>query len=188
MVLTENRVPLTSRPARRWGWPLLIAVLVVGMAVALLVDSTPDPGTGPTGRVGEARVTVADTDHPTIAGLDPALRDALAQATSAAADDGVEVLVTSGWRSREYQAELLAEAVREYGSQAEAARWVASPETSRHVHGEAVDVGPTDAAYWMAEHGARFGLCQVFANEIWHYELLTTPGGACPELRADGSA
>ena len=37
------------------------------------------------------------------------------------------VLVNSGWRSPEYQDQLLRDAVSKYGSEAEAARWVATP-------------------------------------------------------------
>jgi D-alanyl-D-alanine carboxypeptidase len=38
------------------------------------------------------------------------------------------------------------------------------------VSGEAVDIGPFDAAEWLAEHGAAYGLCQIYDNEPWHYE------------------
>ena len=58
-----------------------------------------------------------------------------------------------------------------YGSEAEAARWVATPDTSAHVSGDAVDIGPSAAAAWLSEHGAAYGLCQIYGNEPWHYEL-----------------
>ena len=58
-----------------------------------------------------------------------------------------------------------------YGSEAEAARWVATPDTSAHVSGDAVDIGPADATAWLSEHGAAYGLCQIYGNEPWHYEL-----------------
>src|SRR5690606_34108286 len=103
--------------------------------------------------------------------LDPELRAALDAATADAAADGVEVRVTSGWRSHEEQERLWREAVAEHGSEVEAARWVAPVAASAHVTGDAVDVGPTDAMSWLSQHGARYGLCQVYANELWHYEL-----------------
>jgi hypothetical protein len=66
-------------------------------------------------------------------------------------------------------------------------RWVATPDTSAHVTGDAVDIGPPNAAAWLDEHGSSYGLCRVFANETWHFELATEPGGACPEMLPDGS-
>jgi hypothetical protein len=65
---------------------------------------------------------------------------------------------------------LLRDAVEKYGSEEEAARWVATPFNSPHVAGQAVDLG-RPARAWLAEHGAKYGLCQIFANEPWHYEL-----------------
>ena len=85
--------------------------------------------------------------------------------------DGVEFFVDSGWRSPEYQERLLQQAILKYGSRAEAARWVATPNTSAHVSGEAVDIGRSDAAAWLSEHGAKYGLCQIYRNETLHYEL-----------------
>lgn len=116
-------------------------------------------------------VTVFDDGYAGVANLDPALRAALAAATGAAARDGVILRVNSGWRSREYQAQLLRDAVEKYGSVARAARWVATPSTSVHVAGEAVDIGPVAGAAWLAEHGAAYGLCRIYRNEPWHFEL-----------------
>jgi hypothetical protein len=115
--------------------------------------------------------TAFDDEIPGVANLEPDLLAALRQAATDAADEGVELLVDSGWRSPEYQEQLLREAVAEYGSEEEAARWVATPETSAHVSGDAVDIGPSRAAAWLSEHGAEYGLCQIYGNEPWHYEL-----------------
>ena len=76
----------------------------------------------------------------------------------------------------EHQEQLLREAIAEYGSEAEARRWVATPETSAHVSGDAVDIGPSEAAAWLSGHGARYGLCQIYGNEPWHYELRPEAG------------
>jgi D-alanyl-D-alanine carboxypeptidase len=115
--------------------------------------------------------TVFDDEVPGVANLDRALLGALRQAATDAADDGVEFVVDSGWRSPAYQEQLLREAVSRYGSEEEAARWVATPTTSAHVSGRAVDIGPSDAAAWLSGHGAAYGLCQIYGNEPWHYEL-----------------
>jgi D-alanyl-D-alanine carboxypeptidase len=144
------------------------------------------------GALGEADgavpdgTTVFDDEIPGVANLDPDLLGALRQAATDAADDGVEFFVDSGWRSPEYQNQLLREAVSEYGSEEEAARWVATAETSAHVSGHAVDIGPFDATAWLSEHGAEYGLCQIYGNEPWHYELRSEAiDHGCPPIYAD---
>ena len=129
-----------------------------------------------------------NTGRATLNRLDPDLLDAIQAAASDARDDGIRMVVTSGWRSKAHQRRLFDEAVTRYGTAEEAHRYVSPPDTSEHVSGDAVDIGPTDAADWLSRHGADYGLCQIFANEIWHYELATTPGGRCPEMYADSSS
>ena len=130
--------------------------------------------------------TVFDDDLPGVANLDSDLLAALRRAATDAADDGVVFVVDSGWRSPEYQEQLLHEAVSKYGSAQEAARWVATPKTSAHVSGAAVDIGHVDATGWLSEHGAEYGLCQVYGNEPWHYELHPEAGDrGCPPTYAD---
>jgi zinc D-Ala-D-Ala carboxypeptidase len=130
--------------------------------------------------------TVFDDEVPGVTKLDPDLLDALRRAAGDAAYDGVEFFVESGWRSPEYQERLLREAVSKYGSEEEAARWVATPNTSTHVSGDAVDIGRSDATAWLSEHGAKYGLCQIYSNEPWHYELRPEAiGHGCPAMYAD---
>ena len=131
-------------------------------------------------------VTVFNDDYPAVAELDPALLRALRRASVNAADRGVEIHLNSGWRSAAYQEQLLDEAVATYGSRAAAAKWVAPPATSPHVSGDAVDVGPSDAREWLSDNGAAYGLCRVYANEPWHFELrLHAVDHGCPSLYAD---
>ncbi len=131
-------------------------------------------------------MTIYDDAIPAVSKLDPGLLKALRQAATAAADDGVEFYVNSGWRSPEYQEELLREAVFKYGSEEEAARWVATATTSPHVSGDAVDMGNSDATEWLSEHGADYGLCQIYENEPWHYELRADAiDRGCPRMYAD---
>jgi zinc D-Ala-D-Ala carboxypeptidase len=130
--------------------------------------------------------TVFDDEIPGVANLDPALLGALRRVAMDAADDGVKFYVNSGWRSPEYQEQLLREAVLQYGSEQEAARWVATPNTSAHVSGDAVDIGPADATAWLSKHGARYGLCRIYSNEPWHFELRPAAiNHGCPPLYAD---
>ena len=161
--------------------------------VVQAVDGVLDPGADPAGSTGvdggeipDGAATLAD-DLPAVTGLDPALTEAVRQAASDAATDGIDFWVTSGWRSPAFQQRLLDEAVRKHGSLEKARELVSTPELSEHVHGKAVDIGPTEGAYWLVEHGTDYGLCQVYSNEIWHFELLTEPGGTCPPM-LDGAS
>lgn len=143
-------------------------------------------GLDASGRVVDG-VTVFDDEYDAVARLDPALLDALRTAATDAAQDGVEFVVNSGWRSPDYQARLLQDAIVEYGSEAEARRWVATPETSQHVSGEAVDLAER-AASWLSAHGDAYGLCQIYRNETWHFELRSEAvRDGCPEMYADAS-
>jgi zinc D-Ala-D-Ala carboxypeptidase len=130
--------------------------------------------------------TVFDDVIPGVANLDPALLGALRQAATDASYDGVEFVVDSGWRSPEYQERLLREAVSKYGSHEEAVSWAATTERSAHVSGDAVDIGPSAAAAWLSGHGAAYGLCRIYANEPWHYELRPDAiAHGCPRMYAD---
>jgi hypothetical protein len=196
-----------TRPIR-WdrfaGLLAVVAAITAALVHQLPASSTPTPPIGvlrsqPRGlpndhrrALGEADgavpdgTTVFDDAIPAVANLDPALLDALRQAATDAANDAVTLFVDSGWRSSEYQEQLLHEAVLKYGSEEEAARWVASPKTSAHVSGDAVDIGRSDAAAWLSDHGAAYGLCQIYRNEPWHYELRPEAvDHACPPMYAD---
>jgi hypothetical protein len=191
-----RRAPVTPRGALRAGLAILAAA-VVGTAVVPFASSSwtsfgmdvrrgspaepvADDGSLPDG------VSVFADEYAGVANLAPDLLRALRAAASDAALDGVELVVNSGWRSRAYQEQLLREAVSQHGSAQEAARWVATADTSAHVAGDAVDIGPPDAATWLAAHGAEHGLCPIYRNEPWHYELRpeATRRG-CPETYAD---
>lgn len=156
------------------------AGLAGGAAPALGPVSRPSEPTTADGRIPDGEtVSPFDDSVPAIAGLDPALLAALREAATAVGVDGRTLHVTSGWRSAAYQRWLQEDALRTFGSADEASRWVASPEDSAHVTGDAVDVGPYATAEWLSRHGAQFGLCQVYANEVWHLELR-------PDARDDG--
>ncbi|RSM50659.1 peptidase M15 [Amycolatopsis balhimycina DSM 5908] len=190
---TTRRIPGAVVPvARRIRGVLLAGLRAVGTRIARSPGRPVRPqdraGLGKTHGAVPAGVTVFDDDVPAVTRLDPALLSALRRAATAAADGGVELCVNSGWRSPEYQSRLLREAVAKYGSAAAAARWVATPETSIHVAGKAVDIGPPASASWLSEHGADYGLCRVYRNEPWHFELRPEAiEHGCPPLYADPS-
>jgi D-alanyl-D-alanine carboxypeptidase len=161
----------------------------VSSTVAATIDTLRSEHRGALGEADGAvpdGTTVFDEGVPGVANLDAALLGALRLAANDVAQDGVEFLVDSGWRSSTYQQQLLREAVSKYGSEQEAARWVAAPTTSAHVSGDAVDIGPSATAAWLSEHGAAYGLCQIYGNEPWHYELrLEAIAHGCPPTYAD---
>ncbi|GEL22368.1 D-alanyl-D-alanine carboxypeptidase [Pseudonocardia sulfidoxydans NBRC 16205] len=169
-------------------WLLLLTATAVAAALAAFAPTSPSRAQRVVGAadgvVGDG-VTVFD-DVPAVTNLDPGLLAALRGAARDAAGDGVEFVVNSGWRSRAYQDRMLHDAVVEYGSEDEAARWVATPDTSLHVSGQAVDIGPAAAAAWLARHGAGYGLCRIYRNEPWHLELRPEAVDAgCPRMYAD---
>ena len=153
---------------------VLVVTAVIAGAFAL---QTWAPSSSTAAGLGEADgaipdgTTVFDDGVPGVARLDLALLAALRRAAGDAARDGVELVVDSGWRSSAYQAQLLDDAIARYGSREAAARWVATPTTSAHVSGYAVDLAHADATAWLAAHGAGYGLCRVYDNEPWHFEL-----------------
>jgi zinc D-Ala-D-Ala carboxypeptidase len=204
-----------SEPARRtiyrtrirWirvaGLLVVVAAITAALGYQLLASSSsPTPSSSATplpipvlrdhGALGEAGgavpagTTVFDDEVPGVARLDPDLLGALRLAATDAAADGVELVVNSGWRSPAYEDQLRREAVAKYGSEAEAARWVATGTTSPHVSGNAVDIGPAGATQWLSAHGAAYGLCRIYANEPWHYELRPEAiAQGCPPMYAD---
>jgi LAS superfamily LD-carboxypeptidase LdcB len=202
-----NHSASLSAPARRTRRIVLVSLAILGVAIAAFVVQWPLVASAPSSswaEVGQSTsrqtaldeadgvipdgvaVSVFDEEIPAVGKLDPDLLDALRRAATDAEADGVGLRVNSGWRSPEYQQRLLQDAVVEYGSQEGAARWVAAAETSAHVSGEAVDIGPFDAAAWLSEHGAAYGLCQIYSNESWHYELRPDAvDDGCPPMYAD---
>jgi len=180
----------SSHPADRGIPGPVIAALVVAVAALLLlflsqVFAVSSSSATTADSVVPDGTTVFD-DVPAVTKLDSKLLAALRAAATDARGEGITFTVNSGWRSREYQDKLLREAVSQYGSKAEAARWVATADTSPHVSGEAVDIGSLDATVWLSQHGAAYGLCQIYANERWHYELRPQAiGHGCPRMYAD---
>ena len=131
-------------------------------------------------------VTVFDNRYPAVTNLDPTLLDALRQAATAAGGDGVELYVNSGWRSPAYQEQLLAQAVSKYGSRTEAARWVATPATSAHVSETPSTLGTPVPRRGCPSMAPTYGLCSIYRNEPWHYELRPVAvDDGCPALYAD---
>ena len=181
----EPEGPASRRRRSVFGAVLVsVSAVLIGVVTSRLAGPLLARGEA-VGAVGRG-LTVFDNKRPAVANLDPELLRAIRQAAKAAARDGVKISVNSGWRSPEYQDRLHLQAVWKYRSEAKAARWVATADTSSHVSGDAVDIGPNRAIAWLSRHGAQYRLCQIYRNEPWHYELRAdVMARGCPPMYAD---
>ena len=115
---TTRRIRI--RRIRVAGLLVVIAAIAAALGYQLLASSSSTAASpidvlrsehrGALGEAGGAvpdGTTVFDDEIPGVANLDPDLLGALRQAATDAADDGVEFFVDSGWRSPEYQEQLL---------------------------------------------------------------------------------
>jgi D-alanyl-D-alanine dipeptidase len=135
--------------------------------------------------LGDTPLTESVTADGAVVEIHPLLLARFNVAQSFARADGVELTLTSGYRSLERQQMLFQREVEIRGSETEAAKWVLPPQFSHHPKGLAIDVnypGDKAGAYWLETNGSRFGLCRVYANEWWHFEGVIAPGGTCPAL------
>ena len=117
--------------------------------------------------------------------LHPVLIQRFNAAYLTAKRDGVNLYITSGFRTLTRQELLFENAVKKYGSESEAAKWVLPAPYSHHPQGLAIDVnypGDRPGAKWLELNGSKFGLCRVYANEWWHFEGVIAPGEMCPPL------
>ncbi|MGW7527942.1 peptidase M15 [Streptomyces sp. NPDC054783] len=160
--------------------------------------SKSSPAASPHASGGEQRGAPGDADGvvpdgatvfgdaiPAVANLDAGLFKALRRAATAATDAGVEFYAGSGGRSPEYQSQLLRETDAEYGSEDEAARWVAAAAASPHVSADADGIGRSHATALLSRHGAAYGMCRICKNEARHYELRPdATGRRCPRMHA----
>jgi hypothetical protein len=169
------------RRRRRAAAGLLVTVAAAVLAGRVVAGLTAE-GAGAT---TATTATTAATAPPTTSAateLRPGLVDAFRRARTAAAVDGHDLTITSGYRTAEQQAALLEAEVAERGSVEAALWWVFPPERSMHVQGLAIDVGDGPAADWLASEGARFGLCRTLSWEWWHFEWREgwEASGTCP--------
>jgi cell wall-associated NlpC family hydrolase len=169
--------------------------------VLLEEEFVPAPVESPGGRRVQDKRAPAERDLVTIRGyrgkqvrLHRLAADALTAMTRAAraAGLGAPLLeVVSGYRTPEHQQRLWERALRKYGSEKAASRWVARPGHSAHGSGRAVDlwlgIGPGsenvarmrgNAAHrWLIANAARFGF-YPYEQEPWHWEYNPPATGA----------
>ncbi|MDX6233118.1 MAG: zinc D-Ala-D-Ala carboxypeptidase [Nocardioidaceae bacterium] len=161
---------------------LLGARLVAAPAVLLGARLVAGASAEPSRSDATTTTPIAPTTSSVPTGLNPGLVGAFGRAKAEAADAGHELTITSGFRTAEEQAAMLEAEVAERGSLEEALWWVFPPDRSMHVQGLAIDVGDGPAADWLADEGARFGLCRTLSWEWWHFEWRERweVAGACP--------
>jgi hypothetical protein len=98
----------------------------------------------------------------------PDVAQAFDRMAGAARDDGVTLIVVSGYRSNAEQAQLFAAHPDP--------KWVAPPGHSLHRLGTELDLGPAGAYGWLAANAGRFGFVQRYAWEPWHYGYTRSAG------------
>ncbi len=114
--------------------------------------------------------------------------DPLQEMALAAKKDGTVLVVSSGYRSYDYQDKLFNRYVKRYGL-AEASKFSASPGTSQHQLGTAIDFGTITDAYaetkagkWLFKNAGKYGWSLSYPKglknitgynwECWHYRYI----------------
>src|SRR4051812_45068622 len=111
----------------------------------------------------------------------PAVALAFDRMAAAAAADGIDLIVVSGFRTNAEQARLFAAHPDP--------KWVARPGTSLHRLGTELDLGPSSAYGWLARNAGRFHFVQRYSWEPWHYGFTLNAGTASVGFGgADGDA
>jgi hypothetical protein len=168
----------SGRRRRRAAFGTLLAVPAALLAAHLIKGASASTASATSAIATPAAPTTTSTPS----GLQPGLLDAFARAQAKAADAGFHLTITSGFRTADEQAALLADEVAKRGSRVDALWWVFPPERSMHVQGLAIDVGDGPAADWLDKDGHRFGLCRTLSWEWWHFEWRARweVTGVCP--------
>lgn len=128
---------------------------------------------------------------------------ALERMARAAKADGITLIVSSTYRSYDYQKKVYERNVREMGEQA-ASRESAKPGESQHQLGTAVDFGSITDEYaatrpgkWLASHAGEYGWSLSFPEgmeavtgyrwECWHYRFIGVEAIALQNAWFNGS-
>ena len=147
-----------------------LAVVTASAVAPAIATAAPTAAIGVEDGVVPAGVSVFDDSYPAVSRLDGTLLTALRSAAVVA------------HRRRDVRGEQRLAFARISAIPArpgrhhlrvtpETRRWVATPATSPHVSGKAIDLGGTGAADWLDRFGATYGLCQIYQNEPWHFEF-----------------
>jgi hypothetical protein len=149
-------------------------------ALAELVPPGALPGAGAAGAGQYAGPLAIRQGKP----MRPDVAQAFDRMEAAAAADGIQLIVTSGFRTDAEQAALFAAHPDP--------RWVAPPGRSLHRLGTELDLGPNAAYGWLARNAGGFHFVQRYSWEPWHWGFTLNAGTASVGFggagRADGEA
>lgn len=190
-------VPTTVASSRRTAISVLVALGLVGIAMVSLgatgglpftfkpvngqalaiLEEVPGPETGPKCPLDQRYV-----DEKPV-GLRPDVLEAWNTLSAKAKQQNVQLCVNDSKRSRAQQQREFDSAVKRFGTEELAKRYVLTPETSMHVKGIAVDIQPLASAAWVEKNGGALGWCRRYDNEKWHFEYDPAYAtGGCPAL------
>jgi len=110
-------------------------------------------------------------------------RDALVFMAAKAKEDGVALVVDSGYRGAWYQKKIFIRLMKKGRTFEDVVRYVAPPGYSEHMLGTVVDFSPgnwrfasTPAYVWLQEHAGKFGFTESYPEnnrhhpwESWHW-------------------
>jgi soluble lytic murein transglycosylase-like protein len=99
-------------------------------------------------------------------------------AAAAKSDAGIDLLITSAYRSDAEQARLFAAHPDP--------KWVARPGESLHRFGTELDLGPVAAYGWLERNAGRFHFIKRYAWEAWHFGYGLNPASR-PGSGGDGA-
>lgn len=122
----------------------------------------------------------------------PVARDAFQEMAEAAKEDGIAMVIDSGYRSSWYQKKVYRRLMEKGKTFEEVARFVAPPGYSEHMLGLAVDFVPSNwrfvdepAYQWLKKHGRTFGFNESYPEissdnrpwepSHWRYSPNITP-------------
>jgi soluble lytic murein transglycosylase-like protein len=173
--LAPIRVRVTVRDAIAVGRE---AVANAATAEAELAPPGGDPGAGSIG-AGEYRGPFAYRQGKP---MRPDVALAFDRMAKAARADGVELLITSAFRTDAEQARLFAAHPDP--------KWVAPPGRSLHRLGTELDLGPSAAYAWLASNSERFHFTRRYEWEAWHFGYTLNAGTSSVGYRnrGDGEA
>ncbi len=147
--------------------------------------SVQEEGCGPDKSLGATKISAPENE---VSDLNIKVKNRFLAAQAAARKDGINLVITSGFRTAARQDYLFKRAIQKYGSAEEASKWVLPPSKSHHPDGIALDInypGNPGDTKWLEVNGYKYGLCRVYKNEWWHFEPVIAPGEPCPPLVAN---